>query len=75
MGKKGSLMVFANAVTRTERDDKTGEDVELDIPHMKGYTVFNVERSKACRKSTMREPHPLLIPWLALITRRSFSPE
>ncbi len=42
--EKGSLVVFANAITRTERDDKTGEDVELEIPYMKGYTVFNVEQ-------------------------------
>ena len=27
-GEKGSLVVYANAITRTERDDKTGEDVE-----------------------------------------------
>jgi hypothetical protein len=34
---------YANSITRTERDDKTGEDVEHEIPYMKGYTVFNVE--------------------------------
>jgi len=39
-----SLVVDANAITRTERDDKTGEDVELKIPYMKGYTVFNLEQ-------------------------------
>jgi antirestriction protein ArdC len=43
-GEKGSLVVYANAITRTERNDKTGEDVELEIPFMKGYTVFNVEQ-------------------------------
>src|SRR6202045_4794109 len=43
-GEKGSLVVYANAITRTERDHKTGEDVELEIPYMKGYTVFNVEQ-------------------------------
>jgi len=43
-GEKGSLVVYANAITRTERDDKTGEDVEREIPYMKGYTVFNVEQ-------------------------------
>ena len=43
-GEKGSLVVYANAITRTERDDKTGEDVEHEIPYMKGYTVFNVEQ-------------------------------
>ena len=43
-GEKGSLVVYANAITRTERDDETGEDVEREIPYMKGYTVFNVEQ-------------------------------
>ncbi|MGC2266613.1 MAG: zincin-like metallopeptidase domain-containing protein [Candidatus Acidiferrales bacterium] len=43
-GEKGSLVVYANAVTRTEHDDKTGEDIEREIPYMKGYTVFNVEQ-------------------------------
>ena len=43
-GEKGSLVVYANAITRTERDDKTGEDIEHEIPYMKGYTVFNVEQ-------------------------------
>lgn len=42
-GEHGSLVVFANTVTRTETDDK-GEDVEREIPFMKGYTVFNVEQ-------------------------------
>ena len=43
-GEKGSLVVYANAITRTERDENTGEDVEHEIPYLKGYTVFNVEQ-------------------------------
>jgi antirestriction protein ArdC len=43
-GEKGSLVVYANTIARTERDDKTGQDVEHEIPYMKGYTVFNVEQ-------------------------------
>ncbi|MHC2512004.1 antirestriction protein ArdC [Bradyrhizobium elkanii] len=42
-GEKGSLVVFASSITRTETDDK-GEESERDIPFMKGYTVFNVEQ-------------------------------
>jgi antirestriction protein ArdC len=38
-GEHGSLFVFANTVTRTERDEN-GDDV----PFMKGYTVFNCEQ-------------------------------
>jgi antirestriction protein ArdC len=42
-GEKGSLVVYANAITRTEQND-AGEDVEREIPFLKGYTVFNVEQ-------------------------------
>ena len=34
-GQHGSLVVFANTLTRTERDEKTGDDVEREIPYMK----------------------------------------
>jgi antirestriction protein ArdC len=43
-GEKGSLVVYANSITRSEHDDDTGEDIEREIPFLKGYTVFNVEQ-------------------------------
>ena len=43
-GERGSLVVYANSITRAEHDDATGEDVEREIPFLKGYTVFNVEQ-------------------------------
>jgi antirestriction protein ArdC len=42
-GERGSLVVYANSITKTETDDK-GEETERAIPFMKGYTVFNVEQ-------------------------------
>jgi len=42
-GEKGSLVVFANSITKTETTD-AGEDVERDIHFMKGYTAFNVDQ-------------------------------
>jgi antirestriction protein ArdC len=42
-GEKGSLVVYANRITKTETND-AGEDTEREIPFMKGYTVFNVEQ-------------------------------
>jgi antirestriction protein ArdC len=42
-GEHGSLVVYANSITKTETNDK-GEDVDREIPFMKGYTVFNVEQ-------------------------------
>jgi antirestriction protein ArdC len=42
-GEKGSLVVYANSITRTEQDGD-GEETEREIHFMKGYTVFNVEQ-------------------------------
>ena len=42
-GEKGSLVVYANRITKTGTDDK-GADIEVEIPFMKGYTVFNAEQ-------------------------------
>jgi antirestriction protein ArdC len=42
-GEKGSLVIYANRITKTATDDK-GADVEIEIPFMKGYTVFNAEQ-------------------------------
>jgi antirestriction protein ArdC len=42
-GEKGSLVVYANSITRTE-EDAQGEESEREIHYMKGYTVFNVEQ-------------------------------
>lgn len=41
-GEKGSLVVYASTMTRSETDGTTGEESERDIPFLKGYTVFNV---------------------------------
>jgi antirestriction protein ArdC len=42
-GEKGSLVVYANSITRSE-EGKDGEESEREIHYMKGYTVFNVEQ-------------------------------
>ena len=42
-GSKGTLVVYADRLTRTEVN-KDGQENERDIYFMKGYTVFNVEQ-------------------------------
>jgi antirestriction protein ArdC len=42
--EKGTLVVYADKIVRTETDADTGEESEHAIPFMKGYTVFNVEQ-------------------------------
>jgi antirestriction protein ArdC len=40
-GEKGSPVVYANSIKRTDADPATGEDVAHEIHFLKGYTVFN----------------------------------
>jgi hypothetical protein len=42
-GEKGSLVVYADKITKAGTDHK-GAAVEIEIPFMKGYTVFNAEQ-------------------------------
>jgi antirestriction protein ArdC len=42
-GEHGSLVVYADKITRTETDD-SGEESSFEIAFMKGYTVFNCEQ-------------------------------
>lgn len=43
-GEKGSPVVYASTINRTEADASTGEDVDRAIPFLKSYTVFNIEQ-------------------------------
>jgi antirestriction protein ArdC len=65
-GEKGCLVVYANAVTRTETNAETGEEVEHDIPFLKGYTVFNVEQIDGLPP----QYHPTAAPALDPVQRR-----
>ncbi len=56
-GEKGSLVVYANTLTRTE-DDGAGNEVEREIPFMKGYTVFNVEQIEGLPEHYTARPEP-----------------
>jgi antirestriction protein ArdC len=48
-GEKGSMVVYANAITKTETDASTGEDSERRISFLKSYTVFNVAQIDGLR--------------------------
>ena len=60
-GEKGSLVVYANAVVRTETTDD-GDEVEREIPFLKGYTVFNVEQIDRLPEPYYAKPEPRLTP-------------
>ena len=54
-GEKGSLVVYANSITRTEEDAK-GDETEREIHYMKGYTVFNVEQIEGLPEQYYAKP-------------------
>jgi antirestriction protein ArdC len=68
-GEKGSLVVYANSITRTERDEKTGEDAEREIPFLKGYTVFNAEQCEGLPAQYSAKAEPPALPPAARIER------
>jgi antirestriction protein ArdC len=57
-GETGSLVVYADKITRTETDAATGEEAERAIPFMKGYTVFNVEQIDGLPAHFCAKPEP-----------------
>ncbi len=61
-GERGSLVVYANTVTRTETDETTGEEIEKAIPFMKGYSVFNVEQIEGLLSPYYALAEPVLDP-------------
>lgn len=58
-GEKGSLVVYANTLTKTETDEG-GTENEIEIPYMKGYTVFNVAQIDGLPAHYTAKPMPLL---------------
>lgn len=58
-GSKGHLVIYANKLRKTETD-ATGKDCEIEIPFMKGYTVFNVDQieglPKHCCANAQQDP-------------------
>ena len=58
-GEKGSLVVYADKITRTETDAETNEESTRAIPFMKGYTVFNAEQIEGLSDLYYAKPAPL----------------
>jgi len=43
-GERGSLVVYADRIRKTEIDDSAGEEAERETPFLKGYTIFCVDQ-------------------------------
>jgi antirestriction protein ArdC len=57
-GERGSLVVYASTISRTETDEASGEEAEREIPFLKGYTVFNVEQIDGLPQHYYGQPEP-----------------
>jgi len=58
-GEHGSLVVYADRIRKTGTDDN-GDEVEREIPFMKGYTVFNCEQIEGLPEHFYARPSPPL---------------
>lgn len=43
-GERGSQVVYADTMVKTEMDEATGEEMACAVPFLKTYTVFNCEQ-------------------------------
>lgn len=60
-GEKGSLVVYANTITKT-LDDGSGNEVEREIPFLKGYTVFNADQIEGLPEHYYAKPQVSMTP-------------
>jgi antirestriction protein ArdC len=56
-GEHGAVVVYADRIHKIETGDN-GEEVERDIPFMKGYTVFNAEQIDGLPEHFYEAPSP-----------------
>jgi len=61
-GERGSLVVYADSIKRKETDEKTGDEIDWEIPFLKGYTVFNVEQIEGLPEVYYAKAEPTLDP-------------
>jgi antirestriction protein ArdC len=57
-GERGSLVVYADRMTRAETDAESGKETERSIPFLKSYTVFNVEQIAGLPEHFYAKPEP-----------------
>ena len=58
-GEKGSLVVYANSITKTETTDD-GEELEQEVHFLKAYTVFNADQIEGLPANYYAKPEPRL---------------
>jgi antirestriction protein ArdC len=56
-GEKSTMVVYADTFRKTETTDK-GEDIEVNIPYLKSYTVFNCDQIDGLPEHFYHRPEP-----------------
>lgn len=70
-GERGSLVVYADRIRRTETDAR-GEECEREIPFLKGYTVFNCEQIDGLPPHFTAPAAPVLDPVQRIAAAEAF---
>lgn len=70
-GERGSLVVYANRITKTDTDD-AGTETEREIPIMKGYSVFNVEQIDGLPAHYYAQPASVSEPMVRIEAAETF---
>lgn len=60
--EKGAPVVYASAISKTELDEDTGDELERTIPFLKAYTVFNVEQIEGLPGHFYARAEPVMNP-------------
>ena len=55
-GEKSSFIVYANKVSKVEKDEQSGDMVEKIIPFLRGYSVFNAEQIEGLPERFLLSP-------------------
>ncbi|MGH7114692.1 MAG: ArdC family protein, partial [Stellaceae bacterium] len=71
-GEHGSLVVYADRIRKTETADN-GDEIEHQIPFLKGYTVFNCEQIDGLPEHFYARPSPPLPAPVRIDAAESFA--
>jgi antirestriction protein ArdC len=61
-GERGTMVVYAGTVTRTELNEQTGEESERGVPFLKSYSVFNADQIEGLPAKFIKPPVTILDP-------------
>ncbi|WP_426025055.1 ArdC family protein [Brevundimonas sp. TSRC1-1] len=70
-GERGSTVVYANTLVRTETSD-AGEEATSRIPLLKAYTVFNIDQIEDLPERYVPQPQPAINPEVRITEAEAF---